>query len=85
MNEIIRVNRLLCQEVAKVMEEGKMLVSVLMGIGREELTSIGNGACLKREKIVYVGYRKTHYAMKMIAKLDKLVSVEFAEVNPLLD
>lgn len=209
LNEILRVNRLLCQEVAKAMEEGKMPVilggdhsiaigsifgvlqnkknlgviwfdahgdintdhtspsgnlhgmpvSVLMGIGPEELTSIGNGAFLKRENMVYVGsrdldpeerkamkeqgikvftmyeiddmgikkvmeeairiagngtdgihvsfdmdamdpeiapgtgtkvaggmgYRETHYAMEMIAKSNKLVSVEFVEVNPLLD
>ena len=136
-----------------------MPVSVLMGIGPEELTSIGNGAFLKRENMVYVGsrdldpeerkamkeqgikvftmyeiddmgikkvmeeairiagngtdgihvsfdmdamdpeiapgtgtkvaggmgYRETHYAMEMIAKSNKLVSVEFVEVNPLLD
>lgn len=209
LNEILRVNRLLCQEVAKAMEEGKMPVilggdhsiaigsifgvlqkkknlgviwfdahgdintdnsspsgnihgmpvSVLMGIGPEELTSIGKGAFLKRENMVYVGsrdldpeerkamkeqgikvftmyeiddmgikkvmeeairiagdgtdgihvsfdmdamdpeiapgtgtkvaggmgYRETHYAMEMIAKSNKLVSVEFVEVNPLLD
>jgi arginase len=209
LNEILRVNRLLCQEVAKAMEEGKMPVilggdhsiaigsifgvlqkkknlgviwfdahgdintdttspsgnihgmpvSVLMGMGPEELTSIGNGAFLKRENMVYVGsrdldpeerkamkeqgikvftmyeiddmgikkvmeeairiagggtdgihvsfdmdamdpeiapgtgtkvaggmgYRETHYAMEMIAKSNKLVSVEFVEVNPLLD
>lgn len=209
LNEILRVNWLLCQEVAKAMEEGKMPVilggdhsiaigsifgvlqnkknlgviwfdahgdintdhtspsgnihgmpvSVLMGIGPEELTSIGNGAFLKRENMVYVGsrdldpeerkamkeqgikvftmyeiddmgikkvmeeairiagdgtdgihvsfdmdamdpeiapgtgtkvaggmgYRETHYAMEMIAKSNKLVSVEFVEVNPLLD
>ncbi len=30
-------------------------------------------------------YRETHYAMEMIAKSGKLVSVEFVEVNPLLD
>lgn len=209
LNEIVRVNRALCQEVTKAMEEGKipvvlggdhsiaigsifgvlqkkknlgviwfdahgdintndtspsgnihgMPVSVLMGIGPEELTSIGNGEFLKRENIVYVGsrdldpeerkamkeqgikvftmyeiddmgikkvmeeairiagegtdgihvsfdmdamdpeiapgtgtkvpggmgYRETHYALEMIAKSDKLVSVEFVEVNPLLD
>ena len=209
LNEILRVNRLLCQEVAKAMEEGKMPVilggdhsiaigsifgvlqkkknlgviwfdahgdintdnsspsgnihgmpvSVLMGIGPEELTSIGKGSFLKRENMVYVGsrdldpeerkamkeqgikvftmyeiddmgikkvmeeairiagegtdgihvsfdmdamdpeiapgtgtkvaggmgYRETHYAMEMIAKSNKLVSVEFVEVNPLLD
>lgn len=32
-----------------------------------------------------MGYRETHYAMEMIAKSQKLVSVEFVEVNPLLD
>ena len=209
LNEIARVNRLLCQEVSESMKEGKipvilggdhsiaigsifgvlqnrknlgviwfdahgdintrdtspsgnihgMPVSVLMGMGPEELTSIGNGAFLKRENIVYVGsrdldseerkamkeqgikvftmyeiddmgikkvmeeairiagdgtdgihvsfdmdamdpeiapgtgtkvpggmgYRETHYALEMIAKSDKLVSVEFVEVNPLLD
>ena len=107
LNEILRVNRALCQEVAEAMEEGKipvilggdhsiaigsifgvlqkkknlgviwfdahgdintnktspsgnihgMPVSVLMGIGPEELTSIGNGEFLKRENIVYVGSR----------------------------
>lgn len=209
LNEIARVNRLLCQEVSESMKEGKipvilggdhsiaigsifgvlqnrknlgviwfdahgdintrdtspsgnihgMPVSVLMGMGPEELTSIGNGEFLKRENIVYVGsrdldseerkamkeqgikvftmyeiddmgikkvmeeairiagdgtdgihvsfdmdamdpeiapgtgtkvpggmgYRETHYALEMIAKSDKLVSVEFVEVNPLLD
>lgn len=32
-----------------------------------------------------MGYRETHYALEMIAKSEKLVSVEFVEVNPLLD
>ena len=31
------------------------------------------------------GYRETHYALEMIAMSNKLVSVEFVEVNPLLD
>lgn len=32
-----------------------------------------------------MGYRETHYALEMIAKSEKLVSVELVEVNPLLD
>lgn len=32
-----------------------------------------------------MGYRETHYALELIAKSEKLVSVEFVEVNPLLD
>jgi len=210
LNEISKVNRLLCTEVASAMKESMipvvlggdhsvaigtifgvlqqkknlgviwfdahgdintsetspsgnihgMPVSVLLGIGPEQLTSIGGGAgFLKRENIVYVGsrdldsgerkamkeqgikvftmyeiddmgikkvmeeaikiagegtdgihvsfdldamdplvapgtgtkvpggmgYRETHYALEMIAKSEKLVSVEFVEVNPLLD
>lgn len=32
-----------------------------------------------------MGYRETHHALEMIAMSNKLVSVEFVEVNPLLD
>ena len=32
-----------------------------------------------------MGYRETHHALEMIAMSKKLVSVEFVEVNPLLD
>ena len=32
-----------------------------------------------------MGYRETHHALEMIAMTNKLVSVEFVEVNPLLD
>lgn len=32
-----------------------------------------------------MGYREGHFALEMIAKTEKLVSVEFVEVNPLLD
>jgi len=32
-----------------------------------------------------MGYREAHYALELIAKSEKLVSVEFVEVNPLLD
>lgn len=210
LNEVSRVNRLLCEEVSQVMDKGMipvvlggdhsiaigtifgvlkhkknlgviwfdahgdintpetspsgnihgMPVAVLMGMGNEALTSIGgNDSFLKRENIVYVGsrdldagerkamkeqgikvftmyeiddmgikkvmeeaikiagdgtdgihvsfdldamdpevapgtgtkvaggmgYRETHYALEMIAKSEKLVSVEFVEVNPLLD
>lgn len=209
LNEVLRVNRLLCQEVSTVMEEGMfpvvlggdhsiaigtifgvlqqkknlgviwfdahgdintaetspsgnihgMPVAVLTGIGHEDLTSIGGNVFLKRENLVYIGsrdldegerkamkeqgikvftmyeiddmgikkvmeeaikiagegtdgihvsfdldaldpevapgtgtkvpggmgYRETHHALEMIAMSNKLVSVEFVEVNPLLD
>jgi len=209
LNEIVKVNSLLCKEVSMVMEEGMipvvlggdhsiaigtifgvlqhkknlgviwfdahgdintaetspsgnihgMPVAVLTGMGHEDLTSIGGNVFLKRENFVYVGsrdldegerkamkeqgikvftmyeiddmgikkvmeeaikiagegtdgihvsfdldavdpevapgtgtkvpggmgYRETHHAMEMIAMSNKLVSVEFVEVNPLLD
>ncbi|MBK5246166.1 MAG: arginase [Peptostreptococcaceae bacterium] len=209
LNEVLRINRLLCKEVSTVMEEGMipvvlggdhsiaigtifgvlqqkknlgviwfdahgdintsetspsgnihgMPVAVLTGMGHEDLTSIGGNVFLKRENLVYVGcrdldegerkamkeqgikvftmyeiddmgikkvmeeaikiagegtdgihvsfdldavdpevapgtgtkvpggmgYRETHHALEMIAMSNKLVSVEFVEVNPLLD
>ena len=32
-----------------------------------------------------MGYREAHFSLELIAKSEKLVSVEFVEVNPLLD
>ncbi|MDO4711674.1 MAG: arginase [Peptostreptococcaceae bacterium] len=32
-----------------------------------------------------MGYREAHFSLELIAKTEKLVSVEFVEVNPLLD
>lgn len=32
-----------------------------------------------------MGYREGHYALELIAKSERLISVEFVEVNPLLD
>src|SRR5665648_1005083 len=89
LNEIVKVNSLLCKEVSMVMEEGMKIagegtdgihVSFDLDAVDPEVAP-GTGTKVPGG----MGYRETHHAMEMIAMSNKLVSVEFVEVNPLLD